>query len=126
MEYSTEVRQRFSVLASAGELTTDADRLVSGEAEDRSLGFWVRFEIEVNGDEIECARFRAFGCPHGLAAADLVADELQGKPVAALGDFDVDDIARRLELPREKLGKILRIEDALAACHRMVVSKEQG
>jgi NifU-like protein involved in Fe-S cluster formation len=126
MDYGTEVRQRFSVLASAGTLAADAGTVVAGAAEDRSLGFWVRFQVELRGDGIERVRFQAFGCPAGLAAADLVAEALKGQPVAALANLNVDDIARRLEMPREKLGKLLRIEDALAACHRMAISKEQG
>ncbi len=99
---------------------------MAGAAEDRSLGFWVRFQVELHGDAIERACFQAFGCPEGLAAADLVAEALRGQPVAALAELNVDDIARRLDMPREKLGKLLRIEDALAACHRMAVSMERG
>ena len=126
MEYSTEVRRRFSALASAGSMPSDAGQVVAGAAEDRSLRFWVRFQVSLQGAEIERARFQAFGCPHSLAAADLVAGELEGRPVEALVDFDADDVARRLGVPREKLGKLLRIEDALAACYRMAVSKERG
>jgi NifU-like protein involved in Fe-S cluster formation len=126
MDYSTEVRRRFFALASAGAITPDAGDVVEGAAEDRSLGFWVRFQARLRGAEIESACFQAYGCPHSLAAADLVASELGGRPVEALADLDVDDVARRLEVPREKFGKLLRIEDALAACYRMAVSKERG
>jgi NifU-like protein involved in Fe-S cluster formation len=104
----------------------DAGHVVEGAAEDRSLGFWVRFQVRLRGAGIEAVSFQAYGCPHSLAAADLVAEELAGRPVEALVEIDVDDIATRLEVPREKLGKLLRIEDALAACHRMAVSKERG
>lgn len=72
-------------------------------------------------------RFRAYGCPHALAAADLVAEELEGRSVEALGRLDVEDIAARLDLPRDKLGKLLRIEDALMACMEQAkVGNKQG
>ena len=126
MDYCPEVRRRFSAPASAGVMPPDAGHVFEGAAEDRSLGFWVRFQVRLRGSGIEAVSFQAYGCPHSLAAADLVAEELAGRPVDALVRIDVDDIATRLEVPREKLGKLLRIEDALAACHRMAASKERG
>lgn len=126
MDYNSQVERLFLTLASAGAMPADAGTVVEGAAEDRSLNFWVRFQVEVRGASIARVRFQAFGCPHALAAADLVAGELEGRPVEALTSIDFEDVARRLEVPREKHGKLLRIEDALTACHQRVVSKERG
>ena len=51
-----------------------------------------------------------------LAAADRVAGMLEGQPLAALDSLDMQALAAELELPREKFGKLLRLEDALMAC----------
>jgi len=126
MEYSTEVRRRFSALASAGTMPSDDGSVVAGAAEDRSLGFWVRFQVKLCDARIETVRFQAYGCPHALAAADLVAGKLEGMPPESLTCFAAEDVMRRLEVPREKLGKLLRIEDALTTCYQMAVSKERG
>ena len=124
MDYSFEVRQRFAAPARAGTISPAVGGVVEGAAEDRSLRFWVRFQVQVVGTTIECVRFQAVGCPHGIAAADRIAEDLIGRPVDSLARLDLEDIARRLELPRAKFGKLLRIEDALSACHRAAVAKD--
>lgn len=124
MEYSSEVRRRFSAPATAGAILPDAGRTVAAAAEDRSLRFWVRFEVELGQDGIGRVRFQAYGCPHGLAAADLVAAELEGKPVDAMTTIDLEGLASRIALPREKHGKLLRIEDALWECHRQAAARK--
>jgi len=118
MEYSPEVVRRFDSARRAGELKTGLVSLVSGEAEDRTLGVWVRFQLQVNDGIVRAARFAAFGCPHTVAAADCAAERVEGARVAELPALDMRTIQRELEVPVEKLGKLLRIEDALAACGR--------
>jgi len=116
MDYSSEVRQRFSAPDRAGDIAPAAGVVVEGVAEDRSLSVWVRFQIQITDARMERVRFRAFGCPHMLAAADCVAGMLEGQPLAALDNLDMQALAAELELPREKFGKLLRLEDALQAC----------
>jgi len=118
MDYSSEVRRRCSAPARAGEISLDAGDVVEGAAEDRSLSVWVRFQVQLQGETIESVRYRAFGCPHTLAAADFIAGDLEGKSVDALISIDLTAVAQQIELPREKYGKLLRIEDALALCYR--------
>jgi hypothetical protein len=50
----------------------------------------------------------------------VIADWLDGRRVAALGQLDVGALRAELDVPVEKLGKLLRIEDALAACMRQL------
>lgn len=117
MEYSSEVRRRFESPGGAGEFDARAPGLaVAGEAEDRALNIWVRFEVEVVDAVIREARFRVYGCPHTIAAASWAAEWLRGRSADALSGLDVQRVRQELALPTEKLGKILRIEDALAAC----------
>jgi NifU-like protein involved in Fe-S cluster formation len=93
---------------------------VSGQAEDRTLHIWVRFQLQVQDGLVRVARFQAYGCPHTLAAASLVADWLEGQSVAAARGLDVKALCAELTVPVEKLGKLLRIEDALLACWRQL------
>src|SRR6185503_18237093 len=99
MEYSLAVERRFAAPKKARELPAGSPGLVAGEAEDRTLHVWVRFQLQIVDGVVAAAGFQAFGCPHTLAAASAVAEWLEGRPV-------------------EKLGKLLRIEDAVAACCR--------
>lgn len=116
MDYSAEVERRFDSPAGAGNVAGDGPRVAGGEAEDRILNVWVRFEVQVDGETIREARFRVYGCPHTIAAASWTAESLRGASVSALERLDVEGMQRALNVPKEKLGKLLRIEDAVRAC----------
>jgi NifU-like protein involved in Fe-S cluster formation len=118
MEYSPEVVRRFDSTRTAGELAAGLPGLVSAEAEDRTLGIWVRFQLQVSDGVVRAVRFAAFGCPHTIAVADWAAERLQGRRASELETLGLVAIGRELGVPVEKLGKLLRIEDALAACGR--------
>ena len=125
MDYSSEVRRRFGSQLEAAELQDDLPGLVAGEAQDRALNVWVRFQVEVRGDRIEAARFRVFGCPHTVAAVSWAAEWLQGREVRSLTQLDVRGIAHRFDVPIEKLGKLLTVEDALLACWRQLAHGDE-
>jgi len=113
--YSKTVRALFRELAGAGDLAADGGKTVSGEAAALDRGAWVRFAARIEGERFADCRFRAFGCPHTLAAASLVAGRLRGAPLAAAYSIDAAGIARELEAPAEKMGRLLVVEDALRA-----------
>jgi NifU-like protein involved in Fe-S cluster formation len=124
MEYGSEVVRRFEAPERAAELPHGTPGLVSGEAEDRTLHVWIRFQLQVIDGVIHTVRYEAFGCPHTVAAASRVAEWLEGRPATAASTLDVGALRESLDVPLEKLGKLLRIEDALAACVRQLRDKE--
>lgn len=71
-------------------------------------------------------RFRAYGCPHTLAAADRMAEALEGRLVDELTAIDLNALAREIDLPRSKHGKLLRLQDALAACRAQAADETRG
>jgi NifU-like protein involved in Fe-S cluster formation len=118
MEYSPAVVRHFDAPKWARELPRDTPGLVSGDAEDRTLQVWIRFQLQVIDGLVRAVGFRAFGCPHTVAAADVAAEWLEGRSVAEARGIDVRGLCAHLEVPVEKLGKLLRVEDAVAACWR--------
>jgi NifU-like protein involved in Fe-S cluster formation len=118
MEYSLAVARHFAAPRKARELPPGAPGLVSGEAEDRTLHVWVRFQLQVADDIVRQAGFEVFGCPHTVAAASAVADWLEGRSVDEARRLSAPEVCAGLDVPVEKLGKLLRIEDAVAACWR--------
>lgn len=116
MDYSSEVRRRFTETPGAGALDPSLPGRVCGEGEDRSLNVWIRFELQIAGGRVAAARFQAYGCPHTIAAASWAAEWVTGRGTGALSALDVRGLVERLEVPTEKTGKVLRVEDALAAC----------
>ena len=113
--YSEAVLALFRLLPCAGDVPPGRGEVVCGEAVAIERGAWVRFEARVEGQRITACRFRAFGCPHTLAAAAYVARSLcvpaPGTPVG----LDAALLARELEVPAGKMGRLLVVEDALRA-----------
>ena len=62
--------------------------------------------------------FRAFGCPDTIAAAGSAVEQLNGARVEKALAWSPDRTLEELEIPRQKLGKLLIIQDALRTCFR--------
>ena len=92
--------------------------LVSGEAEDRTLNVWVRFQLQVVDGVICAARYNVYGCPHTVAAAEWAAQWLESRSARALWELNMRERREALGVPVEKMGKLLLVEDALGACRR--------
>ena len=105
--YSARVRDYFAAPAHVGDL--EGGQSVLLEAQD------VRFRLSaVTSDgTIDTMRFRAWGCPHSIAAAEAACQALEGQPVAALVEFSAHDLMEYLSVPVEKTGRILVLEDAV-------------
>ncbi len=125
------VRGLFSSLQHAGEPAdgpalagagSDAARMLQGEAGRERRGTRVRFTLRVVGDTLTQVRYRAYGCPHTLAACEWLARQLESRRLEAIGDQPLPppiggpaDWARQLQIPPAKLGRLLVVEDALRA-----------
>jgi cysteine desulfurase len=109
------VRELFSHLRGAGPLADSAGTVLRGEAGQESGEVWVRLHLLVRDDTVIEARFQALGCPHTLATASWLAMQLAGRKRAQAEPGTPQEWARTLEVPVEKLGRLLLIEDALHA-----------
>ena len=118
MDYDSQVRQRFLSAHRAGPLNNGPSGLVSGEAEDRTLNVWIRFQLRILHGAIHTVRYNVYGCPHTVAAAEWTAERLEGRPAGALDELSMRTCLEILGIPVEKLGKLLLLEDALAECRR--------
>jgi len=107
--YSTRVRELFAAPAHAGEL----DGPLHIAVEDQ--GVRISLFAHVSAGEIEALRFKAWGCPHVIAAAEVFCAAYEGRPTAELLEFSASDLMQSLPVPVEKTGRILVIEDAVQA-----------
>ncbi len=105
--YSALVRDYFAHTAHAGDLN-DA---VAAEIAEQG----VRLRLSATEDDgiIRALRFRAWGCPHIIAACEHFCAEYEGKPLGALDKFQASNIMRNLSVPVEKTGRILVLEDVV-------------
>jgi hypothetical protein len=109
---SPQVRRLFGALRHAGQ-PSDATQLLHGEAGREQRGTRVRFMLRVRAGRVLEVRYRAYGCPHTLAACEWLATQLEGGPARVVGS--PADWAAQLAIPAAKLGRLLVVEDALRA-----------
>lgn len=111
------IRALFSALDHAdGELeAAPGGVLANGEAGRQASGTRVRFMLRIAAGRVEAVRFRAYGCPYTLATCEWLARSLEGRRADAPGLGSPLDWARQLGVPAARLGRLLVIEDALAA-----------
>jgi NifU-like protein involved in Fe-S cluster formation len=117
MAYGSEVRRRFAS-ARRRDLDETDGRVATGTAEDRTLNVWIKFQMRIEDSVVDGIGYEVFGCPETIAAASLIAERLEGRNITANPDIDVHAVAAELSIPVDKLGKLLRIEDAALACLR--------
>ena len=111
--YSARVRQLFADPEHAGDLEKPALRVQIDEQ-----GVRIALAADVDGDIIVRLRFRAWGCPHLIAAAEAFCRAVEGRRVSALQAFSAAELMQTLPVPREKLGRILVLEDAVRSLGR--------
>lgn len=110
--YSAEVCRRVLELPGSAPLPADAD-LVIGTAGHIEHGARVELRFQVAEGRILHGQFRAFGCPHVIAAASWVTERLGGKGRDVLAAWDWREVADALEVPPEKFGRLLTVQDAV-------------
>lgn len=107
--YGAEVRRLFRAPAHAGSLAG------AGRARAAGQGVAVELFLERDGPEIRQLRFRAYGCPHFIAAAEALCRDYEGRRVAELATYSAVETMTALPVPAEKTGRILVLEDAARA-----------
>lgn len=106
---------RLRALAGADAAGAGDSVTVSAEAGVREQGTWVRFMLNVQGEQIRSASHQVYGCPHTLAACDWLAAGLAGRPWRDPGVGGPQDWAQALQIPLDRLTRLLVVEDALRA-----------
>jgi cysteine desulfurase len=119
---SSLARRYFDTLPHAGTLTPDDDeaaagdsKVVRGEAGSMGEGTWVRFHLRIAGGTVKAALFQAYGCPHTLAVVAWLTGQLPGRAIAQGVPGTPAAWLQALDVPVEKLGRLLRVEDAMKA-----------
>lgn len=91
----------------------------SGEVPDGAVGYFedqgirIQLSAKVADGSISAMRFRAWACPHVIAAAEVTCRRFEGGPVAELEQFSTAQIMKDLAVPIEKTGRILVLEDTV-------------
>ena len=113
--YSERVLELFRALPGAGAPGSGPGRLAVGEAGSPARGAWVRFEARVDSGRIVDCGFRAWGCPHTLAAAAVARTWMLASQEGGSLQCEAERLARELDVPAAKMGRMLVVADACKA-----------
>jgi NifU-like protein involved in Fe-S cluster formation len=117
MNYSDLTWRHFENPTCAGVLAGAAVRRGAGGS--RAQGIWVQFEVRIGArsqeSTVEAVRFLAYACPHVIAVADWLAQKAVGGLAEPVLPESVHALRERFEVPIEKLGRLLIVEDAWKA-----------
>jgi len=111
-EYSPAVLGRFKH-PSYGGVGMDQANVLHATAGSRSSGASVRLSLKIGNGKVEQARFQAYGCPHFIAAADMLAEWCEGRSIAELSNWSWQSVEQSLGVPPSKRGRLLVLELAL-------------
>ena len=111
--YSERVRAYFDRPVHAGDLPAGSGPGVLAEASEGGAGARILLTAVTDNAKLSVLRFRVFGCPHLIAAAEAVCERFEGKPVKMLAEFTSAELMKTLDVPIEKTGRLLLLEDAL-------------
>ena len=110
--YNPEVRRRFENPVNAGEPASEYDHVLKARAREPGHGADLVLFAGVNDGKIAALRFRAKGCPHLIAAADFFCSRFEGLEPSRLDGVRSADLFESLDVPVNKTGRLLLIEDA--------------
>ena len=124
--YNEEVRRLFAAPAHAGDVEPGGLRTATAEEAESAAGCRVRLAAAEEAGRLAAVRFRAFGCPHLVAAAEAFCADVEGQPVTALREPRVQALMARLAVPVGKTGRLLLLEDAAEALARKLLGCRDG
>lgn len=113
--YNEQVRALFQDTRHAADAAAGKGQRYEAQANEAAAGAQILLIAIVTEDALAALRFRVFGCPHLIAAAELICERFEGETVNRLQDFNVSDLMETLGVPIEKTGRILLLEDAVRA-----------
>jgi NifU-like protein involved in Fe-S cluster formation len=113
VNYSELTRRYFESPTNVGELSGAG--VFRGVAGNREQGTWVQFDLRCESGTLRAARFLAFACPHTIAVSAWLAEQSVGKAVMRTLPESVQELRDRFDVPVDKMGRLLIIEDAWLA-----------
>lgn len=112
--YSPLVVEHFDRPRNVGRLEPGPDVVVAGAGE-REQGVRFLASVRLAAGRIAEARFEVYGCPHCIAAASWLSERLVGCALPDLEAWSWREAVAALQIPPEKRGRLLILEDALRA-----------
>ncbi|MFO7306672.1 MAG: iron-sulfur cluster assembly scaffold protein [Gammaproteobacteria bacterium] len=114
MKYSSLVQSHFFAPRNVGRLQPAPDVLEVRRGS-KAQGIEVVLSARIEGDRIATLQQLVYGCPHSIAATSWLTERLLGASASELATWSWREAADVLEVPAEKWGRLLVLEDAVRA-----------
>lgn len=114
--YSETIEKYFSECDNAAGFDSASSDCFIGRAGSRQVGAEVELALKSRADgTITSARFRAYGCPVGIAAASLLCERVEGLSVEQAGELGHRLLVEWLDAPPDKIQVCVLANRALHA-----------
>jgi NifU-like protein involved in Fe-S cluster formation len=113
-DYSPLVIEHFDRPRNAGRFAPAGD-VIRASAGSRDQGVTFHISAQVRDGAITEVRFEVYGCPHCIAACSWLSERLPGSTVHDLEQWSWREVGAALQVPLEKRGRLLILEDAVRA-----------
>ena len=111
--YNPETRALFADPIHIGGLQNEYELAAQATASESAGGARLQLAVGLVDGKLQECRFLVFGCPHLVAAAEWLCRNSEGGTLAGLAAFRAADCMGPLDIPVEKTGRILLLEDAI-------------
>ena len=113
--HEPQARERLAALRTSPPPTTLVDPTGEGSAGSHECGSLITIQVRLDGDVVEAAGFRAYGCPETLASAAEAARQVEGRSLLEAALVSEAALIETLELPPDKWSRAAAAGDALHA-----------
>ena len=111
--YNDLVRSLFKNPLHAKDIPDKLGKPYKVVAQESKNGSKIVLTAVIKEENILALRFRVFGCPFLIAAAEFCCNQCEGKHNKEVENIDILHLIQILEVPTEKIGVILLLQDAL-------------
>ena len=111
--YNELVRSLFENPLHAKDIPEKLGKPYKVVAQESKNGSKIVLTAVIKEENILALRFRVFGCPFLIAAAEFCCNQCEGKHNKEVENIDILHLIQILEVPTEKIGVILLLQDAL-------------
>ena len=124
MAYSNKVIDHYENPRNVGSMDKKDPSVGTGLVGAPACGDVMKLQIKVgDGDVIEDAKFKTFGCGSAIASSSLATEMLKGKTLDEAMDITNSTIVEELNLPPVKIHCSVLAEDAIKAAVADLKSK---
>jgi NifU-like protein involved in Fe-S cluster formation len=113
-DYNRLVIEHFERPRNSGRFEAGED-VIEGVAGKVSQGAMFMLTARIAEGRISAVRYEVYGCPHCVAAGSWLSERLIGATADDLRAWSWREAADTLQVPAEKRGRLLILEDALRA-----------